>query len=492
MYANGHHGGAYPVTKLNLALSRLIREDSGQVLPFIAVILVVVLAMSGLVIDLGRTLVAHRKIQDATDAAALAGGSALPDSNAVAIATQYSALAGNLNASSFLNGVTMVSGYPRVVCLNTLSTAGMACASPANGNAVQVKQTISFPMTFLKLIGIKSVTLGAQATASMTGASRAPYNVAIIVDSTTSMNSIDSDSNCASTRLNCALAGVRVLLRNLSPCAANLASCGAASNGNVAYPVDRVALYTFPGLSSSSQAPLEYDCSSLSTPVGSYYYEGANSAIGAAPTKPPVYQIVGFSSDYRSVNTSSALNTSSNLVKAIGGGASGCTGLQATIGYGTYFAGAIYAAGYDLYYQQQANPGTENVLIILGDGDANAPTRFMPNASPTSGTFASTAYECQQAVNMAQTAYKSFGMRVYSIAYGAAAGGCTTDNGSITPCQTMQGMASRPEYFYSDYTATGATSSCVSASHSTTNLNQIFTMIANDLSTSRLIPDNTT
>ena len=180
-----------------------------------------------------------------------------------------------------------------------------------------------------------------------------------------------------------------------------------------------------------------------------------------------------------------------DLVRAVGGGPSGCTGLQATIQYSTYFAGVIYAAGYDLYYQQQANPGTENVLIILGDGDANAAAKFMPNASTSSGTFASTVAECQQAVDMAQLAYKSFGMRVYSIAYGAAANGCRTDTNGITPCQTMQGMASRPEYFYSDYTATGAQSSCVSPLHSTTNLNQIFTMISNDLSYSRLIPDGT-
>ncbi|MGI4755595.1 MAG: pilus assembly protein TadG-related protein [Janthinobacterium lividum] len=472
-------------------VSRLFREDSGQVLPFTAVIMVVVLAMAGLVFDLGRSLVAHRKLQDSTDAAALAGGSALPDTSAVSVATQYSALAGNLNASSWLNGVTMVSGYPKVLCLNTLTAQGMACASPDNGNALQVKQQINFPMTFLKLIGINSITMSAQATASTTGASRAPYNIAIIVDSTTSMNTIDLDSNCGKTRLSCALSGVQVLLQNLSPCAANLTTCGAATNGNVPYAVDKVALYTFPGLSSASQAAYEYDCNGLTIPTGSRYLEGANLGLGGSPTKPPYYQIVGFSSDYRTVNASSVLNSNSNLVRAIGG-TSGCTGLQATVPYATYFAGVIYAAGYDLYYQQQANPGTQNVLVILGDGDANAVSAFMPNASTTSGTFASTLNECQQAVNMAQTAYKTFGMRVYSISYGAASIGCGTDRGAITPCQTMQGMASRPEYFYSDFTATGGASNCISASHSTTNLNQIFTMIANDLSTSRLIPDNTT
>lgn len=470
-------------------LACLWRQTSGQVLPFAAITLLILLAITGLAVDVGRALIAHDQIQTTTDAAALAGGGTLPSSNATNVATQYSAVSGNLNATAALPGVTMVSGYPRVVCLSTLTSQGIACTSPTGGNAVQVKQQIDLPTTFLKLIGISSIHLGAQATASATGAQRAPYNVAIIVDTTLSMNSTDSDANCNTTRISCALSGVQVLLQNLSPCAANLTTCGTATNGNVASPVDHVALYTFPGLSSQSQAVYDYDCSNNTAPQGSYYYERPN-AFGPYPTQPPYYKIVDFSSDYRTADSTTSLNPNSNLVRALGG-VRGCTGLQATIGYGTYYGGVMYAALYDLYFFQQANPGTQNVIIVLGDGDANAPTRFMPNASRTSGTFASTVNECQQAVWMSQAAVY-YGMRVYSVAYGAAASGCSTDNGAISPCQTMQQIASRPEYFYSDYTATGGSSSCVSASHSTTNLNQIFSQIAGDLSSSRLVPDNTT
>lgn len=489
MHPDLSHCGVDPVTGLRTLLSRLVRNESGQILPFTALMLLVLLAMTGFAIDVGRALIARDQIQTTTDAAALAGGGTLPSSNAANVATQYSAVNGNLNATSALPGVTMVNGYPRIVCLSTLTAQGIACASPAGGNAVQVQQQIDLPTTFLKLIGINSVHLGAQATASATGSQRAPYNVAIIVDSTLSMNDTDSDSNCNSTRISCALNGVQVLLQNLSPCPSNLTTCGPATNGNVSNPVDRVALYAFPGIQYQSQTYLDYDCNSSTAPQGSYYNEYANS-LYQYPVQPPYYKIVDYSTDYRVSNSATTLNSNSNLVRAIGG-VPGCTGLQATIGYGTYFAGVIYAAAYDLYYLQQNNPGTENVLIILGDGDANAPQRFMPHADANSGNFASLSRECQQAVNMAQGAYQAFNMRVYSISYGAAASGCTTDNGAITPCQTMQQMASRPEYFYSDYTATGGSSSCISASHSTTNLNQIFTQIANDLSASRLISDNT-
>jgi hypothetical protein len=55
----------------------------------------------------------------------------------------------------------------------------------------------------------------------------------------------------------------------------------------------------------------------------------------------------------------------------------------------------------------------------------------------------------------------------------------------------MQQIASAPQYFFSDYTAAQGSGNCISAAQSTSNLNQIFTQIAGDLTTGRLIPDNT-
>jgi hypothetical protein len=82
---------------------------------------------------------------------------------------------------------------------------------------------------------------------------------------------------------------------------------------------------------------------------------------------------------------------------------------------------------------------------------------------------------------------------VYTVAYGAKASGCATDTSpSITPCQAMERMASSPGYFFSDYTATGGSSSCISASQPVSSLNQIFQVIAGDLTVSKLIPNGTT
>jgi len=55
----------------------------------------------------------------------------------------------------------------------------------------------------------------------------------------------------------------------------------------------------------------------------------------------------------------------------------------------------------------------------------------------------------------------------------------------------MEDMASAPQYFFSDYNQSGSGSTCQSASQPTTNINQIFGQIANDLTVARLIPDST-
>ncbi len=460
-------------------LIRLLRCESGQMLPVMTIMLVALLGMTGIAVDVGRVLYTKRQLQASTDAATLAGAATLPNSSATTVATQYSAVTGNLNAQSNLSGVTMVTGYPKILCLSTLTAQGIACAAPGYGNAIQVQQQTALPLTFLRVIGVSSITIRAIATASSKGATRPPYNVAIIVDTTGSMGSTDSDSNCNASRLSCALSGVQVLLQNLSPCGAAQSTCGIATSGNVANPVDRVALYTFPALASATDVQHEYDCSGTTPKAGLY----------TDPTM-PLYQVVDYSSDYKTSATTMTLNSASNLVKAVGG-AAGCTGMQTLSGVSTYIAGVMYKAGSDLISMQSSYPNSQGVVVILTDGDMNAPPQNLPNASTTSGTYASTKNECQQAVTLASYAAQ-YNIRVYSVAYGATSSGCSTDTSGITPCQTVQQLASSPQNFYSDYTASGGSSNCVSAAHSTTNLNQIFTQIANDLSTSRLIPDNTT
>ena len=450
---------------------RFCKGESGQMLAMVAVMMIALLCVAGLVIDMGRLYFSYKELQASCDAAAMAGAQSRPNSTAITTATSYSSVPGGKNVFANVPNVTMATGYPMVKCLTTLTAQGIPCSAPANGNAIVVRQQVTVPMYFAKFFGKSTMTVSATATASMRSS---PYNVAIVLDTTGSMNNYDNDSNCLSTRLSCAASGVRTLLGSLTPCAS---TCGTVTNGNVTNGVDSVSLYTFPGVSSTAQAANDYNCSGNNPAIAPYSY----------PTL-PVYQIVPFSTDYRTSNSGTSLNLASNLVAAVGGNST-CTGMQAIGGEGTYYAGVIYKAQADLANARAANPGSVNVMVILSDGDASANASAMPGASTTSGVYPSTKNQCHQAVTAAQAAAGA-GTNVYTVAYGATSSGCSTDSPAISPCQTMQQMASNSNNFYSDYTATGGSSSCVSSAQGTTNLNQIFSQIAGSLTDARLIPDN--
>jgi len=478
-------------------LSRLFRDERAQMLPIMAVLLIVFMGIAALAVSFGNSYAQLSKLQSAANAAALAGAQALPNSTASSIASNYSSNSGSLNSATYVSGATMATGWPKLECLTTLSNQGEACVAPANANAVQVKEQLTVPLLFGALFGHPTVTITAMATASMRGAIPAPYNVAIIVDATSSMSDTDSDSQCSSSRMSCALSGIQVLVQTLSPCSPNSTTCGtvtAGSNGSgsVVNSVDRVALFTFPNVTTATAADV-YGCNGTKPTNEPYTFPTAGASTYTPLGSPTAtYELVGFSSDYKVSDTATSLNTASNFNKATGAGGSSCHPMSNPGGEGTYYAGAIYAAQSALIAEQAANPGSQNVLILLSDGDAGTTdSGAMGSASTTSGTYPSTKNQCAQAVTAAKAAATA-GTRVYGVAYGAESSGCGTDSPSITPCQTMQQISSASQNFYSDYTAKGSDSTCISASQPTSNLNQIFTDIGNDLTVSRLIPNGTT
>jgi hypothetical protein len=452
--------------------------------------------MTAIVFDFGMVYINQNRLNGSTQAAALAGAQAMAQGGATtstvtAAATLYSGASGDDNANAGLTGVSMVSGYPALSCLNVLkSSFNINCYGPGSTNAIQVKQQVSAPLYFLGLFGVNSVTLTSTATASMKGANVSPFNIAIIMDTTHSMTSTDSASNCTNTRMSCALAGVSTLLKNISPCLTSQSTCGAATSGNVSNSVDRVSLLAFPPVSTVGLIN-DLNCSGVLPTIASY-----TTPLPLLST----YQIVNFSSDYRTSDTTSTLNTGSSLVAAVSG-LHGTPCLQAKGGYGTYYAQAIRSAQAYLVAEQALHPNSKNAMIILGDGDSSATcstsllgtclTGDMPGASTTTGSYMSTLQECHQAVTEAHTAALA-GTRVYSVAYGANSSGCGTDTSpAITPCETMRQIASAPGYFFSDYTATGGSSSCISAAQPATGLSQIFQVIAGDFTVARLIPNTT-
>jgi Flp pilus assembly protein TadG len=555
-------------------LRRLLAEQSGQVLPWVAVVMIVCLMMGGLIVDLAHAMVIRRQLQASTDAAALAAAGTLPNTTYSTVGQTYSAASGGRNQ---LPGVS--TGNPTITPL-CLTTIGIDC-SANNPNAVRVTETATISTYFARIFGVRNVTVSTTSTAASKGAGSLPYNVAIIVDSTLSMNAIDTYCN-NKTQEQCALSGVLEML-------------GYQGNGQygLSPSVDHVALFTFPNIASGSSSGVEvggtYNCTTTMPSQyqgsrysydrsGGYYYSmlgaeqstdkhgnvqwsgsnnipwtgvawaepytfppiGATSYIPPSGTLGPTYQVVGFSNDFRTSDAATTLNQRSNLVMAAGG-VPNCGGLQPSNydgNYGTYYAGAIYAAQSALLAEQAANPGTSNVMIILGDGNSTAPSSSsspdsqspaMPNTATqststyqTTSQLTTTAYtlpstynlasnagiypswvgECGQAVDAAQYAatYPNNPTRVYTVAYGASTqssySNCASDihagtHPNITPCQTMKSMATGPAYFYSDYTVPDGDRGCVATNNALTSLSDIFKAITADLTRVRLIPNNT-
>ncbi len=521
---------------------RLLREQRGQALPIMTFMMITLLGMGALSIDFGRAFVSYRQLQSSTDAAALAGAQQLPNTtNATSVATNFSAGSGDDNAYNWMKSVSVTAS---AYCSSTAQGWGLPCVGSTGVNVLKVTESYSVPTYFARLFGINSIPIAATASAAMNGS--APWNIVVIVDTTDSMNTVDSSSECSSqTRIACALQGVQAFLldSNLYPCAAT-SGCGGSDTqtaetaipayGNYPNPLNRVALFTFPVLETNGTNPIDddFNCSGTNPTIspktstsqyGGYQYPKTSdtsyappaSGILLNPTPSPTstqgaynasYQVVGFSTDYKTSNSATTLNPSSYIVDAVGG-KSGCTAMGAPGGLGTYYAGVIYAAQAALVAEQKSYPGSLNAIVLVSDGDATSACTEMgatstsctspaPNGATSGGTYPSWVDECSQAITAAQAAATA-GTRVYTVAYGAETSGCTTDTSGtysgITPCQTLKDMASSSAYFFSDYdqSGSGIDSSCVGTGSLDTSLSTIFQEIASSLSNARLIPSGT-
>lgn len=429
-------------------LNRFWSARDGATAMIVVMMTTSIIGVCGFVIDVGHMVYVQRELQAATDASALAGAAKINccvTSSAATTATSYSGLTGDQNA---IPGVTvsMVSGYPLLKCF---ASTGVSCTGVDSANGIVVKEKASVPMWFAGIFGFTSFPITATATAGQSGGPTKSLDIMLILDTTASMNT--SDTSCSisgATRLTCAQAGVLTLLAQLSSSA------------------DYIGLEVFPGVSSAT-ASKDYDCTSSSPTVVAYK---------SAPT----YGILGLGHDFKA-SGSSTLSAGSNLVKA-SGGVSGCTGMTAVGGVGTYFADAITTAQSSLSSTGRAN--VQKVIIILSDGDASSSSSDM-----TSGAYHN---QCAEAVTAAKAA-STAGTWVYTIAYGSStssSGSCATDSPAISACTTMQDMATSPKDFFSDQT--GGTSTCTSSAQSTSELVSIFSGIGSAFGTPRLLPDTTT
>jgi len=441
--------------------ARLRRNRRGSVALMTGGAIVALLGVSALAVDIGYAVSAKRQLQASTDAAALAGARNIGSANdPVATAISYSAANGQKNARSNLTGVTAGA------TLKNLTTTGVHAVGNPLANAIQVTQQATVPTYFARILGISSISISATATASAKGGKSTPVDALVILDTTASMSST-KDSSCASFdthtptttyKIDCALAGVRALLEGFWP------------------SVDQVGLMVFPGVKSGTESK-DYTCPTTNPTIVPYNNSPA-----------PVYQIIGLTNNYKTSDTTTTLNPSADIVKAAGGtnivdkqGNSSCSGIRAKGGEGTYYADVITAAQTAL--TNSGRTGVQKAIVLLSDGDAQA-------SAPSQISNAKQANQCHQAITAAQAAKNANpAFWVYSVAYGAPTSGCSYDKSpGITPCSALQQIASDPSKFFAD---TSSAAECKNNANATSGLTNLFQNIGTDLTSARLIPDNT-
>jgi putative Flp pilus-assembly TadE/G-like protein len=136
------------------------KQSRGQAYVITILFLAVLLAMAAAVLDIGSWYRADRSLQATVDAAALAGAQALPDGTASAstLASQYAAKNGG--------GTMNITFKSKVFPDDTITVTG---SRPAPG-------------FFSKMLGIKSVTVHATASARAGYPTQARWVVPIVVD----------------------------------------------------------------------------------------------------------------------------------------------------------------------------------------------------------------------------------------------------------------------------------------------------------------------
>ena len=297
--------------------------ERGQAIVLVLLLLVPLLAIVGLVIDVGYAYYAQRSLQRQADAAALAGASQLPDASAsLTMAKRYGSSSTGKNKQSNLPTVTE---NVATKCLSSVPSC-----SPVN--AVVVDETADVPTLFTRLVGYNSFKVHVRATACSPCGVK-PLDIMVVFDRTLSMcmdHNGNMDSSC--TDLNNARNGIKSFLGAM-------------------YSDDWVGLAEFP-----PPANLAAKCAAPQTANGEY------------DSKTSPYVVVPLSKDFIS---GGKLVNSSNLVSTVN-----CTQAGGT----TAYANALEAAQAEL--DKDGRPNVQDVIVFFSDGAANTGPGYYPTTSP--------------------------------------------------------------------------------------------------------------
>lgn len=449
------------------------RDENGQILVLMVVgLFIVLLGITGLVIDVGKAYVVKRQLQASADAAAIAGADALPSVTAAINTAASYGVAGN-------NKVSGATQSANAYCLQNVTYCYGSSPGPVapggQGNGLVVKESASVPTTFLKVLGVSSFNVTAQATAcGLCGA--LPLNIVIVADRTGSMDQSHSMPYLRS--------GIETFLETLNPA------------------LDDVSLLVLPPGSGT-------DCTKIGT--GAFPFNGSSY-----PTSnDDDYALVHYSNDYL---TGDQLNQSSQLVNEVEN--------MCSVG-GTAYKDALIAAKQELDNVPSDRKSYTGVIVFETDGAANtAPDSYFDHSTgrsvsvpgsgnqvmylPAAGHEDDVNRPCGSALDYVNGTVKPAGIVVMTVGYSVVKDdGCyqaphlvettttttathhhktttttsTTYSGvgykdqaeDTTAEATLQNMASPGDY----YTASDAAS-----------MNQAFATIGGKLAGAKLVPDS--
>jgi Flp pilus assembly protein TadG len=334
-------------------LKSVHRLEKGQMLVLAAGAMVAILGLAAFSIDIGFLIHERQNVQNATDAAALAGAQQLPDnaSSGEALARQYATTNdSNLDSSntdvSFRCLIGAVNGSPR------LSDIPAACdpkgdaswtvkgdlavspCVPANGdkcNVIVVSASTKVNFFLAPVLGIKTGSTGNITSAACRGACggppTSPVDLITIIDRTSSMSSSD-----VTNARNAANAILRLYNPALQWVGLGLLGSSSTSSSCSGSPTVHVTAASSP---TTNWVPIELTGTGAGAPINEAY-----------------------------VNPDGTLNTNSHLVKAIS-----CFNTSST---GTDLASPVAAAA--SYLRTHGRSGAKKGIILVTDGSPNGST----------------------------------------------------------------------------------------------------------------------
>ncbi len=187
-----------------VAVTQVRNRQRGQTFVMVAILLPVLLGMAALVIDLGYIYVSYQQLIAATQAAALAGGGAIPNTaapTATTAAFNYSGLSLNKypNLKNVSLSVSLACVSPATYPNLGLPPCNIYPSCPSGCNMIQVQETAKVNTFFAKIFGVTSIPMSASAVASARGGGIPPYHIMMVLDATPSMG-FGTDPGCTQSR----------------------------------------------------------------------------------------------------------------------------------------------------------------------------------------------------------------------------------------------------------------------------------------------------